>query len=137
MKRELFTVHKFIDENAKEVKYAQCKIVLGTLGDCSLGFPVEKERFPPRVKVGDRFIWREGDHCLDKQEKDRKYKGDRCCEAIVGVDPKSFQPHLLKCDKPAVMIYFADGWNLGALLCQDCYDRVRNAAVSKLVNEQR
>ena len=58
--------------------------------------------------------------------KDRKYKGDRLCEAIVGRDPTSHQPHLIKCKNPAAWVYFREGDQLGALLCQECYTRIKN-----------
>jgi hypothetical protein len=57
--------------------------------------------------------------------KTRKYKGDRLCEAIVGRDPYSYQPHLLKCDKPATVVYFRDDYDsIGALLCSDCHEKM-------------
>jgi hypothetical protein len=59
-----------------------------------------------------------------KEYKNRKYKGDRFCEAIVGIDPNSYQPHLLKCGNQATWVYFAKGDQFGALLCEECFDRI-------------
>ena len=56
---EVFTVCEFIDTNANRVAYNQCSIVLGTLGENGLGFPIVKEKFPYNVKIGDSFFWNE------------------------------------------------------------------------------
>lgn len=56
----------------------------------------------------------------------KKCKKDRWCEAALGLDPKSKQPHLLRCQNKAVVLYFyKDGVN-GFPLCQSCYEKIND-----------
>jgi hypothetical protein len=55
----IFKVYYGCDENASEVPLDQCTLVIGTLGRVGLGFPITRERFPPNIKKGDKFIYKE------------------------------------------------------------------------------
>lgn len=69
----------------------------------------------------------------------RKSKKGRC-ECIIGQDPKSHQPHLIKCGKPVSYIWFWRQWfaeiikessdpifsGIGAPCCQECFDKIKD-----------
>lgn len=59
MENDIFVVCYGINANGKKVDLSECSIVLGTLGECGLAFPVLRERFPSTINVGDRFLWDE------------------------------------------------------------------------------
>jgi hypothetical protein len=39
---EIFTTYSFMDKNAKPTDFANCSIVMGTLGEQELGWPIPK-----------------------------------------------------------------------------------------------
>lgn len=70
----------------------------------------------------------------------RSLKKGGLCECVIGLDPNSHQPHLIKCKKPAAYIWF---WrqrlvekikkitepifsNIGARCCEECFDKIIN-----------
>jgi len=69
----------------------------------------------------------------------RKARKNAICECIVGQDPNSHQPHLIKCGKPAAFVWFRRMWltevikesdepmyaNVGAACCQECFDKIK------------
>lgn len=59
MSQEIYEVYYGINASAKKVSFEECTLVLGTLGDNGLAFPVERERFPEILAKGDRFFWSE------------------------------------------------------------------------------
>lgn len=71
-----------------------------------------------------------------------KYKSCKkgLCECIIGQDPNSRQPHLIKCKKPVAFVWFWRQWfaeiikgsaepiysNIGAPCCQECFDKIKD-----------
>lgn len=57
--------------------------------------------------------------------KIKPYRGDKLCDAVVGQNPNSRSPQLLRCKNKAEFLY-SDSSKFGfpALLCKDCCDKI-------------
>ena len=51
--KETIQVHDFLDSNSKSCDYDDCVLVIVTIGECGLAYPIDKEQFVSPPKKGD------------------------------------------------------------------------------------
>ena len=63
---ETVKVCDFMNVNGRSCEQEDATIVVCTKGNCELGFPVERKRFPKVLNIDDEFYWINGTIQLDK-----------------------------------------------------------------------
>lgn len=61
---EIFTVYEFLNRDGEKTDFLNCTIVVGTLGECGLGWPIVKEKFPHEPKPGEQFEYDDANETL-------------------------------------------------------------------------
>lgn len=68
----------------------------------------------------------------------KKFKNKRgeTCDCIIGRDPNSRQPRLIRC-KNVATYYWYEGTNIPAIVCDGCLERLKAKSNRPLQNPQK